>query len=111
MALIGGFTSATQDPLTFDFPSEWNAYPSHYVSESPWSGHVRIILRKGHLYLVEAAGYERELFQLSERTFGYRRNRASTALPERVRFDAVIDEQAWCLYLAGNDSYIRVRTP
>lgn len=87
--------------LTFAFPPEWNAYPGHYVSEIPWSGQARIILRKEDLYLVEAEGYERELFQLSERNFGYRRNRASMALQERVRFDAVIDDQARCLNLAG----------
>ncbi|WP_165423803.1 serine hydrolase domain-containing protein [Ktedonosporobacter rubrisoli] len=98
-------------PRTFVYPAEWDAYPGHYVSESPWTGHVRIILRKGHLYLVEAEGYERELFPLGERSFGYKRNRTSKALPERVRFDAMIDGQAWCLTLAGNDSFIRVRTP
>jgi CubicO group peptidase (beta-lactamase class C family) len=98
-------------PHTFIYPPEWDAYPGHYVSESPWTGHVRIILRKGHLYLVEAEGYERNLIQLGEKYFGYKRNRASTALPERVRFDAIMDGQAWCLTLAGNDLFIRVRTP
>ena len=72
---------------------------------------VRLFAEILVLPLVEAEGYERELFQLGERYFGYKRNRASTALPERVRFDAMIDGQAWCLTLAGNDSFIRVRTP
>ncbi len=97
-------------PRTFVYQPEWDAYPGHYVSESPWSGHVRIVLRKGRLYLVESEGYERELFQLEDSSFCYTHNRLSKTLPERVRFDAIVEGQATCLTLTGNNIYIRVRT-
>jgi CubicO group peptidase (beta-lactamase class C family) len=95
-------------------PAPWFEYESPagcvLSTATDMAAYLRMYL-KGLLYLVEAEGYERELIQLDEKYFGYKRNRTSAALPERVRFDAIMDGQAWCLTLAGNDTFIRVRTP
>jgi len=43
--------AAYAGPVRFEHPKEWNAFVGHYRNESPWIGSVRIVLRKGRLWL------------------------------------------------------------
>jgi hypothetical protein len=44
-------SSAYQGPRTFKVPDEWLRYPGHYRTEDPWIGSVRIVLRRGQLWM------------------------------------------------------------
>ena len=63
--------------------------------------HVRVILRRGHLLLIDPHGEEEALTQLEDGTFRI----GEEPSPERVRFDAVVDGKAQRLNLSGQDYY------
>jgi hypothetical protein len=45
------FNEAYSGPKTFDYPKEWDRYVGHYRNESPWVGSMRVVLRKGKLWV------------------------------------------------------------
>jgi D-alanyl-D-alanine carboxypeptidase len=84
----------------------WQAYVGHFQSSNPWLPHFRIVERAGRLYLSARAGSDIPLAPLGEAVFGV----ADAQLPERLRFDAVVDGEALRANLSGCD-YYRAFTP
>ena len=93
-------------PRQFDVPAAWRGYPGHYRSANPWSSNLRVLLRKGKLWLAEPSGGERELVELAPGLF----QAGTEVTAERVRFDSLVDGQALRLNLSGLDFY-RTLTP
>lgn len=69
-------------PRTFEAPAEWQAYAGHYRNEDPWQGSLRVVLRKGRLWLGDTplAPLGPGLFRLGEEEHA----------PDRVRFEEVV---------------------
>ena len=70
-------------------------YPGVYYSENPWVGTVRIVLRRGKLWMDGVTPLERlggDLFRLAE----------EPSSPETAEFRQVIDSKAQILSLGGN---------
>jgi hypothetical protein len=84
----------------------WSAYIGHFESSNPWLRHFRVVERAGRLYLCARAGSEMPLTPLQAAAFGM----AEERLPERLRFDAVVDGVALRANLSGCD-YYRSFTP
>lgn len=98
------FTNARYaGPRAFEHPREWEAYPGHYRSESPWFGGVRVVLRKGRLWL----DGEQEIFPLGPGTFRVGEEEWS---PERAGFDLTVNGRAMRLNVSGVD-FNRTFTP
>jgi hypothetical protein len=89
-------------PKSFDYPQEWDAYPGHYRSHNPWFSNFRIILRKGRLTLVDPSGEEGLMAHLGDSLFRVGEDDRS---PERISFDAIINNQALRAYLSGSEYY------
>ncbi len=99
-------------PGSFDYPPGWAAYPGHYRSHNPWLTNFRVVPRKGRLVLVfpngaEGFGVEEPLIPLGDGAFWIGEG---AHLPERLRFDGVVDGQALRANLSGAD-YYRFFTP
>ena len=88
-------------PSSFDYPEEWEAYVGHYRSSSHWFPSLRVLLRKGTLYVPEMGA---SLSPLGEGLFG------SGQSPERLRFDTIVDGKALRVNVSGGDFY-RAFTP
>jgi CubicO group peptidase (beta-lactamase class C family) len=98
------YTSARYaGPRAFENPAEWAAYAGHYRSDNPWVGTLRVVLRKGRLWL---DGSE-PLVPLGQGTF---RVGAEAWSPERASFEAVVDGKARRMNLSGVD-LVRESTP
>lgn len=95
-------TAAYQGPLTFDHPIEWAAYAGHYFCTDVWSGHIRIVLRKGRLYVVNPEGFEDELQPQEDGSF--------KTSQDHLRFHDVLDGHALRLSMNGTQ-YTRRRNP
>jgi D-alanyl-D-alanine carboxypeptidase len=89
--------SSADDP-----PAGWTAYPGHYRAYNPWLTNFRVVLRGGGLVLVYPWGTEHRLTPLAEGTFRVGEDDWS---PERLRFDAIVDEEALRANLSGCDYY------
>jgi hypothetical protein len=94
-------------PTAFPYPPEWDRYLGRYRSYSPWMNNFRIVVRKGQLLLQWYGLFRRTLTALPNGSF---RVGDEAHSPERLRFDAVVDGQAWRANLSGGD-YYRVATP
>ncbi len=93
-------------------PDAWYAYAGHYRSHNPWATNVRVVLRRGTLWLVcsEAPdGFEDEapLVPLGDATF---RVGDDPGGPERIRFTAIVEGEALEAVLSGCP-YYRFFTP
>lgn len=66
-------------PRAFEYPKEWDAYAGRYRHESAWYGSVRIVLRRGRLWLEG----EQELVALPDGSFSIG---PSEETAERIRF-------------------------
>lgn len=77
----------------FDYPSEWDSYPGHYRSDSPWYGSLRVVIRKGQLMLEG----EEPLTPVQGRNF--------LAGLEQIAFDTIVNGQATHLNYSGIDFY------
>ena len=84
----------------FDYPPEWAVYPGHYRSHRGGGSNVRVILRKGRLFLIAAQGSEVELAPGDDETFGLGDDE-----PDRLYFDTVVNGEALHLWLSGGDYY------
>lgn len=85
----------------FNAPKEWQSYVGHYRNESPWIGSIRIVLRKGRLWIdgmmpLEAAG---DRFNLRDEPHS----------PEWIQFGEVVNGRCMRLKLSGEDLW-RVAT-
>jgi D-alanyl-D-alanine carboxypeptidase len=82
-------------PENFDYPPEWNGYVGHYRNESPWIGSVRVVIRKGRLWLdgtipLEADG---RLFRLRDDPHN----------AEWIRFGEVVNGRCMRIRISGSD--------
>jgi CubicO group peptidase (beta-lactamase class C family) len=86
---------AYQGPREFPVPAEWSRYVGHYRSEDPWIGSVRVVQRRGKLWMngvtpLEPAGDNR--FYL----------RDEPASPEWLGFSDIANGRAMLLHFSGN---------
>jgi D-alanyl-D-alanine carboxypeptidase len=98
----GCAAAATQEP-----PAAWHAYAGHYRCHNPWLNNFRVVLRRDRLLLALPSGEETELVPLADGVF---RVGTDERLPERLRFDTILDGRALRANLAGCD-YYRTFTP
>ena len=89
-------------PKSFNAPKEWEGYVGHYSNDSPWYGDIRVVLRKGQLYL---NGSQR-LTQRPDGRFGS----GDPEAPDRLGFESIIDGRAMRLNYSGI-IYRRTFTP
>lgn len=91
-----------------DYPEEWEAYRGHYRNYNPWLPAFRILLRDGKLYWqCQFWNVERPLIPLDDGSF---RVGEDEQLPERLRFDQIVDGYA-IRARYDTDSYYRTFTP
>jgi CubicO group peptidase (beta-lactamase class C family) len=87
-------------PRTISSPEAWLAYPGHYRLMNPWTSNIRVLLRKGKLWLV-AGQSEQELVELAPGLFQV----GPEPTAERLRFDAVVEGEALRANLSGLNFY------
>ena len=92
---------------TVSYPSEWDAYPGHYISHNPWYPHFRIFLRKGKLTLSQPLEGDESLTEIEPGIFRVGEDERS---PERLHFEAIIDGKATQAVFSGT-RYYRTFTP
>ena len=78
----------------------------HYRAHNPWVSNFRVVLRKGQLLFIGAAGEEAALAPLADGGFQV----GAEATPERLHFDTLVAGEAWHARLSGGD-YYRFFTP
>lgn len=98
-------------PLTFDYPKEWDAYVGKYGTSNQWFPCLRVLLRKGMLYIPDqgvslpAKGLlSRPLTEIGEGEFG------DVSTPERIKFDTIAEGKAFRVSVTGSD-FVRLFTP
>lgn len=101
------------EPLAYETPCppEWAAFPGHYRSHTPYLTSLRVILRRGRLFLAWPNGGEEPLTPragdpLASPRFDVGRVGEPTA--EWIRFDTVVRGQALRARWAGGGSFYRV---
>jgi D-alanyl-D-alanine carboxypeptidase len=94
-------------PTTFDTPPKWAGYAGHYRSHNPWMTDLRVALRKGQLV---ATGIEFGGAPLTPLPDGSFRAGEKPHSPERLRFEQIVDGQAWAIDWSGA-KYYRFFTP
>ncbi len=87
----------------FDYPKEWGAYVGRYRNDSPWYGSMRIVLRKGKLWI----DGEQILTPAEDGTF---RTSPLQHSPDRISFEAVMGGRAMRANYSGVEFY-RTFTP
>lgn len=97
---------AYDGPTIFDVPESWLAYPGQYRSHSPWATNFRLILRKGELLMVTAAGGETGLGEevlvpAREGLFHV----GDPPTPETLRLDTVVEGKALRAVWSGHEFY------
>lgn len=95
-------------PTEFPFPPEWAAYPGLYRSHNPWLPAVRITLCRGEL-ATEQPDYGRTPL-VPHPTGGFATTTPQGRLPERFRFDTVVDGRAQELDVGGCRLYRAMRS-
>jgi D-alanyl-D-alanine carboxypeptidase len=89
-------------PRRFDVPAEYQALVGHYCSDSPWRRSVRIVIRKGKLWMDGSAPLEplgKGLFRIGEESHG----------PDTAEFLHLADGKALLLKVNGGDLW-RIET-
>jgi CubicO group peptidase (beta-lactamase class C family) len=86
---------AYQGPRAFATPAEWSRYTGHYRSEDPWIGSVRVVSRRGKLWMNGVT----PLAPVGENRFYLRDEPAS---PEWLGFSDFVDGRAMQLQFSGN---------
>jgi len=90
------FNSAYSGPKTFDYPKEWDRYTGHYRNESPWVGSLRVLIRKGKLYVDGVT-------PLEPASDGYFYFRDEPHSPEWLRFHDFVNGKAMRVKASGED--------
>lgn len=80
-----------------DYPKAWEAYAGHFHSDSPWHGSVRIVIRKGQLWI----GGDQPLVEVSSGVFRFD---GDTGV-DRITFDSMVAGQAIHMNVVGIDFY------
>ena len=75
----------------FPTPPEWETFSGHYRAHNPWASNFRVYTRKGRLILCEPDGSEEYLAPLGDGLF---RIGDEAYIPERIRFDDVVESMA-----------------
>ena len=88
-------------PREFKYPANWDSYLGHYRNESPWIGSIRVVLRKGQLWLdgVIPLVAEGDRFMLRDEEHS----------PEWMRFGEIINGRCMRIKFSGEDLW-RVAT-
>lgn len=86
---------------------EWEIYCGHYRSHNPWETNFRIFQRNGSLYYCSADSNEEVLIPLQDGSF---RIGEEEYIPERLRFDQVVQGKAFRALRSGCP-YYRFFTP
>ncbi|CAN5601501.1 hypothetical protein BH23CHL2_BH23CHL2_21240 [soil metagenome] len=84
-----------------EFPEEWRSLAGHYRCHNPWETNFRIILRDGELILVLPDGLELPLAPGGDGVFRVGEDDS----PEFIRFDTIVDGEAWRANYSGCDYY------
>jgi hypothetical protein len=85
-------------PKTIEYPKEWESFTGRYVSDSPWYGTTRIVIRKGRL-LIDG---EQPLTQIGPGEF---RPDGDNNSAERLIFDNIVNGKAMHANYSGIDFY------
>jgi hypothetical protein len=83
-------------PRSFPAPSEFHSFTGFYQSDSAWSGGVRIVLRKGGLWVDGASPLQpigNAIFRMGDEPFG----------PDTAEFHYVVEGKAQLLKMNGAD--------
>ncbi len=86
---------AYQGPREFTAPAEWSGYTGHYRNEDPWIGSVRVVSRRGKLWVNGVTPLE----PAAENRFYLRDEPAS---PEWLSFSDFANGRARLLHFSGN---------
>src|SRR5215212_7921379 len=89
-------------PKTFDTKKEWEGFVGHYNNDSPWYGDMRIVMRKGQLF-VEGV---QPLVPRGDGRFGI----GDPEAPDWLTFETIVDGRAMRLNFSGI-IFRRVFTP
>src|SRR5215204_3159159 len=89
-------------PKTFDTKKEWESFVGHYNNDSPWYGDMRIVMRKGQLF-VEGV---QPLVPRGDGRFGI----GDPEAPDWMTFETIVDGRAMRLNFSGI-VFRRVFTP
>ena len=89
-------------PKTFEAPKEWEGYVGHYTNDSAWYGDLRVVLRKGQLYL----NGQQRLTPRPDGKFGF----GDPEQPDRFSFETIVDGRAMRASYSGI-IYRRTFTP
>jgi CubicO group peptidase (beta-lactamase class C family) len=95
-------------PTEFAHPSEWEAYPGLYRSHNPWLPVVRITLCRGELAAEQPDFGHMPL--VPHPTGGFAWTTPDGPLPERFRFDTLVDRRAQRLDVGGCRLYRAMRS-
>jgi hypothetical protein len=80
-------------PKTFSAAKELEQYVGHYTNDSPWYGDMRVVLRKGQLYIDGV----QPLVTRPDGKFGIGESEG----PDWVSFESIINGRAMRLNLSG----------
>lgn len=95
-----------QAPTAVESPAEWRSLAGHYRCHNPWGTNFRVIVRDGELILVLPDGLEVPLTPRGDGVFRV----GDDDSPEFIRFDTIVDGEAWRAKYSGCD-YYRFFTP
>lgn len=88
-------TSAYNGAKQFRAPEQWQSYVGHYRNENPWVGSLRIVLRKGRLWIDGTTPLELNGDRFSLRDEPHN--------PEWIQFGEVVNGRCQRLKFSGED--------
>ncbi|HXQ71718.1 MAG TPA: serine hydrolase domain-containing protein [Pyrinomonadaceae bacterium] len=80
-------------PRTFEARKDWEGLEGHYYNDSPWYGDMRVILRRGQLFIDGV----QPLVPRGDGKFGL----GDLDAPDWISFDSIIDGRAMVLSYSG----------
>ncbi|HEX6716620.1 MAG TPA: serine hydrolase [Pyrinomonadaceae bacterium] len=80
-------------PKTFDTRKDWEGFAGHYYNDSPWYGDMRVVLRKGQLFL----DGDQPLVPRGDGKFGI----GDPEGPDWISFESIVDGRAMRLNYSG----------
>jgi hypothetical protein len=88
-------TSAYNGTKQFNAPKDWQSYVGHYRNENPWVGSLRIVLRKGRLWIDGVTPLELNGDRFSLRDEPHN--------PEWIQFGEVVNGRCQRMKFSGED--------
>ncbi|HKV34365.1 MAG TPA: serine hydrolase [Pyrinomonadaceae bacterium] len=80
-------------PRTFEARKDWEGLVGHYYNDSPWYGDMRVILRRGQLFIDGV----QPLVPRGDGKFGL----GDPEAPDWISFDSIVDGRAMVLSYSG----------